>query len=105
MYASSERSGEYAHMRICADSPEPSLLADAISTEISCPGPIYISAIQSQPLWWHYLTIIIPDKVDKDAAFMFIAGGSNNHGLVMLFSSCTPVYLRFYPKPEIAMIL
>ena len=27
VYASSEGSGESAHMRICADSPEPSLLA------------------------------------------------------------------------------
>ena len=31
-----------ASLRICADSPRPSLLADAISTEISCTGPNFI---------------------------------------------------------------
>jgi len=33
------------------------------------------------PIWWHYMTITIPDKITyKDAAFMLIDGGSNNDG-------------------------
>ena len=38
VYASSEASGESAHMRICADSPEALLPADLISTEILFAG-------------------------------------------------------------------
>ena len=44
MYASSECSGEYAHMRIY--SPDLSLLADAISSGISCTGPYRVAQIE-----------------------------------------------------------
>lgn len=30
------------------------------------------------PIWWHYLTVTIPDKINyTQAAFMLIDGGSN----------------------------
>lgn len=32
----------------------------------------------SQPVWWHYLTIMVPDTVlYSDSAFLYITGGSN----------------------------
>ena len=36
-----------------------------------------ISDLQSQPVWWHYLTITIPHKIDTDSAFFVIRGGNN----------------------------
>ena len=31
------------------------------------------------PIWWHYLSVVIPDVIKRpDAAFMFIEGGDNN---------------------------
>lgn len=36
--------------------------------------------LQSQPVWWHYLTITVPDKLDlNNAGFLFIDGGSNTN--------------------------
>ncbi|WAQ96729.1 APRA-like protein [Mya arenaria] len=36
--------------------------------------------IQSQPVWWHYLSVTVPDKLDLgNAGFLFIDGGSNNN--------------------------
>ncbi|KAL3877092.1 hypothetical protein ACJMK2_034847 [Sinanodonta woodiana] len=37
-------------------------------------------SILDHPVWWHYLTITIPDKVVFDSAFLFIDGGSNDDG-------------------------
>ncbi|XP_035686953.1 autocrine proliferation repressor protein A-like [Branchiostoma floridae] len=37
----------------------------------------------SRPIWWHFLTVTIPDNITHpDAAFMFIEGGRNDrkHG-------------------------
>jgi PhoPQ-activated pathogenicity-related protein len=32
-------------------------------------------------IWWHYLTVTIPDKINyTNAAFMLIDGGSNTEG-------------------------
>ena len=45
--AGSQGSGKSAHMCICADLPEPSLLADAISSEILCTGPNVFSVCHS----------------------------------------------------------
>jgi PhoPQ-activated pathogenicity-related protein len=34
--------------------------------------------IVSNPVWWHYLSITVPDEIERpDAAFVFIDGGSN----------------------------
>ncbi|KAK3579248.1 hypothetical protein CHS0354_033325 [Potamilus streckersoni] len=35
-------------------------------------------SILNHPVWWHYLTITMPDKVVFDTAFLFIDGGSND---------------------------
>ena len=40
-YASSKGSGESARICVCADSPEPSLLDDTMSTQIKCAGSFY----------------------------------------------------------------
>ncbi|KAL3877581.1 hypothetical protein ACJMK2_035277 [Sinanodonta woodiana] len=37
-------------------------------------------SILDRPIWWHYLTITIPDKIVVDSAFLFIDGGSNHDG-------------------------
>ncbi|XP_061192028.1 autocrine proliferation repressor protein A-like [Saccostrea echinata] len=38
-------------------------------------------AVTDQPVWWHYLTVTIPDKINyTQAAFMLIDGGSNTEG-------------------------
>lgn len=35
--------------------------------------------LQSQPVWWHYLSVTVPDKLDlNNAGFLFIDGGSNH---------------------------
>ncbi|KAL5018445.1 hypothetical protein ScPMuIL_004167, partial [Solemya velum] len=35
--------------------------------------------VMDRPVWYHYMTVIIPDNVThKDSAFMFIDGGENN---------------------------
>ncbi|XP_071108310.1 autocrine proliferation repressor protein A-like [Haliotis cracherodii] len=37
--------------------------------------------VVTNPIWWHYLTITVPDKlVFKDSAFILIDGGSNHAG-------------------------
>ncbi|KAK3090862.1 hypothetical protein FSP39_015299 [Pinctada imbricata] len=37
--------------------------------------------ISNRPIWWHYLTVTIPDKINyTDSASMFIDGGSNDDG-------------------------
>ncbi|KAH3871994.1 hypothetical protein DPMN_035209 [Dreissena polymorpha] len=37
--------------------------------------------LQSQPVWWHYLSVTVPDKIlIKGAGFMLIDGGSNHDG-------------------------
>ncbi|KAL4239703.1 hypothetical protein ACF0H5_000507 [Mactra antiquata] len=37
--------------------------------------------LQSQPVWWHYLSVTVPDKIDlQNAGFLFIDGGSNHNG-------------------------
>ncbi|XP_045213280.2 autocrine proliferation repressor protein A-like [Mercenaria mercenaria] len=36
--------------------------------------------LQSQPIWWHYLSVTVPDKLDlQNAGFLFIDGGSNTN--------------------------
>jgi PhoPQ-activated pathogenicity-related protein len=35
--------------------------------------------VSSQPIWWHYLCVTVPDVITKpDAAFLLIDGGLNN---------------------------
>lgn len=34
--------------------------------------------VQSRPIWWHDMIIIIPDKIEMDSALMLIDGGSND---------------------------
>src|SRR5579863_8166452 len=29
------------------------------------------------PVWWHWLTVVRPDRVDYDTGFLYITGGSN----------------------------
>lgn len=39
------------------------------------------SDLQSQPVWWHYLSVTVPDKLDlNNAGFLLIDGGSNSNG-------------------------
>lgn len=42
---------------------------------------LYHSATEvSQSIWWHYLVINIPDKIDfKDTGFLYITGGNNHN--------------------------
>ncbi|KAL3877090.1 hypothetical protein ACJMK2_034845 [Sinanodonta woodiana] len=35
-------------------------------------------SVLDRPIWWHYLTVTIPDNVKSDSAFLFIDGGSNS---------------------------
>ncbi|KAH3871998.1 hypothetical protein DPMN_035212 [Dreissena polymorpha] len=36
--------------------------------------------LQSQPVWWHYMVVTVPDKIlIKGAGFLFIGGGSNEN--------------------------
>ncbi|KAK3579247.1 hypothetical protein CHS0354_033324 [Potamilus streckersoni] len=34
-----------------------------------------------RPIWWHYLTVTIPDKMVFDSAYLLIDGGSNSDSL------------------------
>ena len=36
-----------------------------------------ILELQSRPIWWHYMSVIIPDRIERDSGFLFIDGGSN----------------------------
>ncbi|XP_025076722.1 autocrine proliferation repressor protein A-like [Pomacea canaliculata] len=38
------------------------------------------SDVLNRPLWWHYLSITIPDTIRFDTAVLFIDGGSNDDG-------------------------
>ncbi|KAL3877091.1 hypothetical protein ACJMK2_034846 [Sinanodonta woodiana] len=48
-------------------------------------------SILDHPVWWHYLTITIPDKVVFDSAFLFIDGGYNDDRA----PSITDTYVAF----------
>lgn len=38
--------------------------------------------IVSQSIWWHYIAVVVPDKLDyKKRAFMYITGGDNNNNV------------------------
>jgi len=38
----------------------------------------YFLDIQSQPVWWHYLYVTVPDILEYNkSALMFIEGGAN----------------------------
>ncbi|XP_052266499.1 autocrine proliferation repressor protein A-like isoform X3 [Dreissena polymorpha] len=44
---------------------------------------------QSQPVWWHYLSVTVPDKIlIKGAGFLYITGGSNNDNPPSLTDPC-----------------
>lgn len=46
------------------------------------------SAKVSQSVWWHYMVINIPDKLQfPDTAFLYITGGSNHDGVPDITSS------------------
>ena len=32
------------------------------------------------PVWWHWLTVVVPDEVQHDKAFLYVSGGSNRGG-------------------------
>ena len=39
---------------------------------------LLIDADVDRSVWWHYLVIMIPDKIQiTDTAFLYITGGSN----------------------------
>ena len=42
---------------------------------------LYVTeATMDRPIWWHYLTITVPDVIKYKEAILFIDGGSNNNG-------------------------
>jgi hypothetical protein len=36
------------------------------------------AAVSDRPVWWHYLSITVPDVIKYPNAVLFIDGGSNN---------------------------
>ena len=55
------------------------------------------ASLVSQSVWWHYLVINIPDKLEfPDTAFIYITGGSNHDGWVTCSLDHT---LSHRPKP------
>ena len=50
------------------------------------------ASLVSQSVWWHYLVINVPDKLEfPDTAFIYITGGSNHDGCVVCASEHTPI--------------
>ena len=43
-------------------------------------GLCVTEATTNHPIWWHYLSIIVPDVIKYKQAVVFIDGGSNNNG-------------------------
>lgn len=67
--------------------PDPSYKYDILQTErgsnyttyyLNMTSQTWKPKVQSQPVWWHEMTIFIPDKVDMDSALLLIDGGSND---------------------------
>ena len=49
-----------------------------VPVESWCPF-VVTEAVSDRPIWWHYLTVTIPDKINyTNGAFMLIDGGNNN---------------------------
>ena len=36
------------------------------------------ASVQSRPVWWHYMAVVVPDRIDfPDKGMMYITGNSN----------------------------
>lgn len=36
--------------------------------------------VTTNPIWWHFLSVTVPDKVTRESgAFIYVEGGSNNN--------------------------
>ena len=47
-----------------------------------------------QPLWWHWVDIIIPESVDHETAMLFVGGGTNKDEKFLLDSTAVGFALK-----------
>ena len=47
-----------------------------------------------QPLWWHWVDIIIPEDVDHETAMLFVGGGTNKDEKFLLDSTAVGFALK-----------
>lgn len=74
------------------NAPDPHFQYELIKTYPEQGYTVYVLNVTSQkwldetivvnPIWWHYLSVVIPDVIKRpDAAFMFIEGGNNDNDI------------------------